>query len=50
MKISPYITLRGLRPLLFSNSGVGPFKSNKNHMSESAVRGDPRLFVFIREY
>ena len=31
---------RGLRPLLFSNSGVGSFTSHKNQISESAVRRD----------
>ena len=29
---------RGLRPLLFSNSGVGSFTSHKNQVSVSAVR------------
>ena len=40
---------RGLRPLLFSNSGVGSFTSQKNQISVSAVRWDPRFFVLIRE-
>ena len=40
---------RGLRPLLFSNSGVGSFTSHKNQVSVSAVRRDPRFFVLIRE-
>ena len=35
---------RGLRPLLFSNSGVGSFTNHKNQISASAVRRDPRLF------
>ena len=38
------------RPLLFSNSGVGSFTSQKNQLSESAVRRDLRLFVLITEY
>ena len=33
---------RGLRPLLFSNSGVGSFTSHENQISVSAVRGDLR--------
>ena len=40
---------RGLRPLLFSNSGMGSFSSHKNQISESAVRRDLRFFVLIRE-
>ena len=40
---------RGLRPLLFSNSGVGSFTSHKNQISVSAVRRDLRFFVLIRE-
>ena len=40
---------RGLRPLLFSNSGVGSFTSYKNQISASAVRRDLRFFVLIRE-
>ena len=32
--------LRGLRPLLFSNGGVGSFSSHKNQLSVSAVRRD----------
>ena len=36
-------------PLPFSNSGVGSFTSNKNQISESAVRWDLRFFVLIRE-
>ena len=40
---------RGLRPLLFSNSGVGSFTSQKNQISVSAVRRDLRFFVLIRE-
>ena len=35
---------RGLRPLLFSKSGVGSFTNHKNQISASAVRRDPRLF------
>ena len=34
---------RGLRPLLFSNSGVGSFTSHKNQISVSAVRRDLRF-------
>ena len=36
---------RGVRSLLFSNSGVGSFTSHKIliRQSESAVRRDPRL-------
>ena len=40
---------RGLRPLLFWNSGVGSFTSYKNQISASAVRRDLRFFVLIRE-
>ena len=40
---------RGLRPLLFSNSGVGSFTSYKNQISASAVRRDLRFFVLIGE-
>ena len=40
---------RGLRPLLFSNSGVGSFTSHKNQIRESAVRRDRRFFVLIRK-
>jgi len=40
---------RGLRPLLFSNSGVGSFTSHKNQISESAVRRDLRFSVLIGE-
>ena len=35
---------RGLRPLLFSNSGVGSFTSHNNQISVSAVRRDLRFF------
>ena len=38
---------RGLRSLLFSNSGVGSLTSNKNEISGSAVRRDLRFFVLI---
>ena len=34
---------RGLRPLLFSNSGVGSFTPHKNQISVSAVRRDLRF-------
>ena len=34
---------RGLRPLLFSNSGVGSFTYHKNQVSVSAVRRDLRF-------
>ena len=34
---------RSLRPLLFSNSGVGSFTSHKNQISVSAVRRDLRF-------
>ena len=34
---------RGLRPLLFSNSGVGSLTSHKNQISVSAVRRDLRF-------
>ena len=34
---------RGLRPLLFSNSGVGSFTSYKNQISLSAVKRDLRF-------
>ena len=40
---------RGLRPLLFSNSGVGSFTSHKNQISVSTVRRDLRFFLLIRE-
>ena len=40
---------RGLRPLLFSNSGVGSLTSHKNQISVSAMRRDLRFFVLIRE-
>ena len=40
---------RGLRLLLFSNSGVGSFTSHKNQMSVSAGRRDLRFFVLTRE-
>ena len=40
---------RGLRPLLFSNSGVGSFTSHKNQNSESAVRRDLRFFVLTEK-
>ena len=40
---------RGLRPLLFSNSGMGSFTFHKNQISVSAVRRDLRFFVLIRE-
>ena len=40
---------RGLRPLVFSNSGVGSFTSHKNQIGVSAVRLDRRFFVLIRE-
>ena len=40
---------RGLRLLLFSNSGVGSFTSQKNQISVSAVRQDLRFFVLMRE-
>ena len=33
---------RGLRPQLFSNSGVGSFTSHKNQISVSAVRRDKK--------
>ena len=39
----------GLRPLHFSNSGVGSFTSHKNQTSVSAVRRDLRFFVLIRK-
>ena len=35
---------RGLRPLLFSKSGVGSFTSHKNQISASAVRRDLQFF------
>ena len=41
--------LWGLRPLLFSNSGVGSFTSHKNQISVSAVRRDLRFSVLVRE-
>ena len=34
---------RGLRPLLFSNSGVGSFTSHKNQISVNVVRRDLRF-------
>ena len=34
---------RGIRPLLFSNSGVGSFTTQKNQISVSAVRRDLRF-------
>ena len=40
----------GLRPLLFSNSGVGSFTSHKSQISVNAVRQDVRFFLLIREY
>ena len=40
---------QGLRPVLFSNSGVGSFTSQKNQISERAVRRDLRVFVLIRD-
>ena len=40
---------QGLRPVLFSNSSVGSFTSQKNQISASAVRRDLRFFVLIRE-
>ena len=40
---------RSLRPLLFSNSGVGSFTSHKNQFSVIAVRPDLRFFFLIRE-
>ena len=40
---------RGLRPLLFSNSGVGSFTTHKNQISESAVKRGLRFFVLVRE-
>ena len=40
---------QGLRPVLFSNSGVGSFTSQMNQISESAVRRDLRVFVLIRD-
>ena len=40
---------QGLRPLVFSNSGVGSFKSHKNQISVSAVRRDLQFFIsFLR--
>ena len=38
-----------LRPLLFSNSGVGSFTSHKNQISVSAVRRDLRFSVLIQD-
>ena len=38
-----------LRPLLFSNSGVGSFTSDKNQVSGSLVRRDLRFFFLIRD-
>ena len=40
---------RGLRPLLFSKSGVGSFTSHNNQVSVSAVRRDLQFFVLFRE-
>ena len=40
---------RGLRPLLFSNSGVGSFTSYKNQISVGAVRRDLRFCVLIQQ-
>ena len=40
---------QGLRPVIFSNSGVGSFTSQMNQISESAVRRDLRVFVLIRD-
>ena len=40
---------RGLRPLLFSNSGVGSFTSHMNKISVSAVRRDLRFFEKTRK-
>ena len=40
---------RGLRPLLFSNSGVDSFTSHKSQTSESAMGRDLRFFALIRE-
>ena len=40
---------RGLRPLLFSNSGVGSFTSHKNQISVRAVRWNVRFFVLRSE-
>ena len=40
---------RGLRHLLFSNSGVFFLTSVKNQISVSALRRDLRLFVLIRK-
>ena len=34
---------------IFSNSGVGSFKSHKSQISESAVRRGLRFFVLIQE-
>ena len=39
----------GLRPLLFSNNGVGSFTSHKNRFSVIAVRRDLRFFLLMRE-
>ena len=38
-----------LRPLLFSDSGVGSFTSHKNQISQSTVTRDLRFFVLIRK-
>ena len=40
---------RGLRALLFSNSGVGSFTSHMNKISVSAVRRDLRFFEKTRK-
>ena len=40
---------QGLHSLLFSNSGVGSFTSQKNQISVIAVRRDLQFFVLIRE-
>ena len=43
-------THQGLRPLLFLNSEVGSFTSQKNQISVSAVRRNLLLFFLIQEY
>ena len=43
-------THQGLRPLLFLNSDVGSFTSQKNQISVSAVRRNLLLFFLIQEY
>ena len=45
MMFEGWLLYRGLRPLLFSNSGVGSFMSHKNQISVSAVRRNLRFFV-----